>query len=146
MKSLRICLGLCALAMCLSAFAQRPPKGYNYAYGDFNGDGKKEYVYFIPPKDADRWEELDDFESLYGVLKFTNPSIPSIEVKQCVSGVPCNLGDLNGDGNVDVTDVTMLINAILGQIQIEGGDLNGDGNVDVTDVTTEINIVLGSQN
>lgn len=56
------------------------------------------------------------------------------------------VGDLNGDGNVDVTDVTMLINAILGQIQIEGGDLNGDGNVDVTDVTTEINIVLGSQN
>ena len=40
----------------------------------------------------------------------------------------------------------MLINAILGQIQIEGGDLNGDGNVDVTDVTTEINIVLGTQN
>lgn len=56
------------------------------------------------------------------------------------------VGDLNGDGNVDVTDVTMLINAILGQIQIEGGDLNGDGNVDVTDVTSEINIVLGSQN
>ena len=36
MRSLRICLGLCAVAMCLSAFAQRPPKGYNYAYGDFN--------------------------------------------------------------------------------------------------------------
>ena len=50
MKSLRICLGLCAVAMCLSAFAQRPPKGYNYAYGDFNGDGKKEYVYSFRPK------------------------------------------------------------------------------------------------
>ena len=35
MKSLRICLGLCAVAVCLSAFAQRPPKGYNYAYGLF---------------------------------------------------------------------------------------------------------------
>lgn len=102
MKTLRICLGLCAVAMCLSAFAQRPPKGYNYAYGDFNGDGKKEYVYFIPPKGADRWEELDDFESLYGVLKFTNPSIPSIKVKQCVSGVPRNLGDLNGDGKDEI--------------------------------------------
>ena len=90
------------MAMCLSAFAQRPPKGYNYAYGDFNGDGKKEYVYVIPPKDADRWEELDDFESLYGVLKFTNPSIPSINVKQCVSGVPRNLGDLNGDGKDEI--------------------------------------------
>ena len=49
-----------------------------------------------------RWEELDDFESLYGVLKFTNPSIPSINVKQCVSGVPCNLGDLNGDGKDEI--------------------------------------------
>ena len=56
------------------------------------------------------------------------------------------VGDLNGDGSVDVTDVTMLINSVLGQTQLEGGDLNGDGNVDVTDVTAEINIVLGTQN
>ena len=41
-------------------------------------------------------------ESLYGVLKFTNPSIPSIKMKQCVSGVPRNLGDLNGDGKDEI--------------------------------------------
>lgn len=53
-------------------------------------------------------------------------------------------GDLNGDGNVDVTDVTLLINGILGQTQVEGGDLNADGSMDVSDVTSLINIVLGN--
>lgn len=53
-------------------------------------------------------------------------------------------GDLNGDGNVDVTDVTMLINAILEPTDLAGADVNGDGSVDVTDVTQLINIVLGN--
>lgn len=53
-------------------------------------------------------------------------------------------GDLNADGNVDVTDVTMLINAILSPTDLAGADVNGDGAVDVTDVTQLINIVLGN--
>ena len=56
-------------------------------------------------------------------------------------------GDLNGDGNVDVTDVSMLIDVVLGKpAPLADGvvtDLNGDGNVDVTDVSRLIDIVLG---
>lgn len=57
------------------------------------------------------------------------------------------LGDLNGDGKVDVTDVNICINIILGKNQnpsIEPlADLDGNGSVDVTDVNQIINIVLG---
>ena len=56
-------------------------------------------------------------------------------------------GDLNGDGNVDVTDVSLLIDVVLGKpvTLTEGAvaDLDGDGNTDVTDVSVLIDIVLG---
>ena len=53
-------------------------------------------------------------------------------------------GDLNGDGQVNVTDVSIIINAILGngQLDLEAGDLNGDGSLNVTDVTALIHIIL----
>ena len=53
-------------------------------------------------------------------------------------------GDLNGDGQVNVTDVSVIINAILGngQLDLEAGDLNGDGSLNVTDVTALIHIIL----
>lgn len=55
-------------------------------------------------------------------------------------------GDTNGDGVVDVSDVTAVVNFILGQKQ-EGYnpvavDVNGDTVVDVTDVTALINLIL----
>ena len=52
-------------------------------------------------------------------------------------------GDVNGDGKVDVSDVTTLINVILGTTQSQAADVNEDGTVDVSDVTALINIILG---
>lgn len=53
-------------------------------------------------------------------------------------------GDVNGDGNVDVSDVTALINMILGTTpaDLEVADINADGILDVTDVTALINEIL----
>ncbi len=55
------------------------------------------------------------------------------------------LGDVNGDGKVNVSDVTALINMILGIIpkDMARGDINGDDKINVTDVTALINIILG---
>ena len=54
------------------------------------------------------------------------------------------LGDLNGDGKADVTDVNIIVNMILGkQAKTEAGNLNGDDDVDVTDVNLLVNIILG---
>ena len=53
-------------------------------------------------------------------------------------------GDVNGDGKVNVSDVTALINMILGVILKDEAraDINGDGKVNVSDVTALINIIL----
>jgi hypothetical protein len=54
-------------------------------------------------------------------------------------------GDINGDGKVNVTDVTTLVNMILGVVPKDEvrADINGDGKINVTDVTALINIILG---
>lgn len=54
-------------------------------------------------------------------------------------------GDVNGDGKVNVSDVTALINMILGGIpkDMERADVNGDGIINVSDVTALVNIILG---
>lgn len=54
-------------------------------------------------------------------------------------------GDLNGDGVLDVADVNMLINMILGVIPSDGyfSDFNDDGAVDVGDANVLLNIILG---
>ncbi|MBR1882824.1 MAG: family 10 glycosylhydrolase [Muribaculaceae bacterium] len=54
------------------------------------------------------------------------------------------LGDVNGDGVVDVADVNLVVNMILGGAPIDAlADVNGDGYVDVSDVNAIINLVLG---
>ena len=54
-------------------------------------------------------------------------------------------GDINHDGSVDVSDVTLLVNIVLNKAtdEFNNADLDGNGNVDVGDVTTLVNIILG---
>ena len=53
-------------------------------------------------------------------------------------------GDVDGDGEVNVSDVTALVSMILGNIeQNAAADVNGDGAVDVSDVTALVSIILG---
>lgn len=53
-------------------------------------------------------------------------------------------GDVNNDGAVDVSDVTALINEILGSVDypVDRCDINGDGIVNVSDATALINLIL----
>ena len=55
-------------------------------------------------------------------------------------------GDVDGDGNVGISDVTALIDYILGNgaygIDMEQADVNGDGNLGIADVTDLIDIIL----
>ncbi|MBR6936732.1 MAG: C10 family peptidase [Prevotella sp.] len=57
------------------------------------------------------------------------------------------LGDLNHDGFVNITDVVLLVNYILGTdegVVIESeADINGDTIVNITDVVALTNIILG---
>jgi hypothetical protein len=58
-------------------------------------------------------------------------------------------GDVNGDGLLNTTDVTALINYLLShdglnQYQLEAADVNGDGNVSMYDVSALINLLLAN--
>ena len=54
-------------------------------------------------------------------------------------------GDVNGDGRVNVSDVTTQVNMILGTMPMNEAraDVDGNGRVNVSDVTKLINIILG---
>ncbi|MDO4512168.1 MAG: glycosyl hydrolase 53 family protein [Bacteroidales bacterium] len=56
------------------------------------------------------------------------------------------LGDIDGNGQVNVSDVTALVNKILGVASYDDArcDVNADGQVNVSDVTTLVNIILGT--
>lgn len=51
-------------------------------------------------------------------------------------------GDLNADGKVNTTDVTLLVNAILGGTAPAAYDLDGDARVNTADVTTLVSLIL----
>ncbi len=51
-------------------------------------------------------------------------------------------GDVNGDGTVDASDVTALIDTVLGHASHPYADVNGDGAADAADVTAVINLIL----
>jgi hypothetical protein len=52
-------------------------------------------------------------------------------------------GDVNGDGLINVLDVVVLVNIVLGYGEIiDAGDMNGDGILNVLDVVALVNIIL----
>ncbi len=52
-------------------------------------------------------------------------------------------GDANGDGQINILDVTVILNDILEISSAPGnGDCNEDGNVNILDVTCVLNIIL----
>lgn len=57
------------------------------------------------------------------------------------------IGDVNGDGDVTIKDVTTLIDFLLDSntdINLEGSDINGDGSITIKDVTELIDMLLNS--
>ena len=55
-------------------------------------------------------------------------------------------GDVNGDGQVNISDVTDLIDLLLAGTGAgnAAADVNGDGQVNISDVTDLIDQLLGS--
>ena len=75
----------------------------------------------------------------FSITEYQEPELPD----------PFNLqaGDVNGDGEVTIADVTALINALLNGFANydtrQRADVNYDAEMTVADVTTLINILLG---
>jgi len=52
-------------------------------------------------------------------------------------------GDVNGDGEVNISDVNAVINFILSGQATTAGDVNKDGEVNIADINAVIDIILG---
>ena len=67
----------------------------------------------------------------------------SVPVEMMING--SLLGDTNGDSIINVLDVIIMVNMILGEadIDLNTADINGDGLVNVSDVVLLINTILG---
>lgn len=62
------------------------------------------------------------------------------------STTPEQPGDINGDGVIDIMDVNILINIMLGIAAADDygdSDLSGNGMVDIGDINLVINLILG---
>ena len=89
----------------------------------------------------------DDFPNATAMLGCgTNVELPVTEIGYTYEWM---LGDVNGDGNVNVADVTALIAHILGNevetFVIEAANCDGTGVINVADVTTLIHYILSGE-
>ena len=77
------------------------------------------------------------------LLSSNAQALITIPVSLGVGGDEELLGDLNGDGEINILDVVTLVNVILdGSDYISAGDMNQDGVLDVLDIVTLVNIIL----
>lgn len=97
---------------------------------------ERKTVYFSVPTDGlyNMGFRVQGETSVYAIF------VDEIDIVETIAG------DLNGDGAVDVSDVNLLINVVLGKSPVSDlkgtADLNGDGAHDVSDVNAVINIIL----
>ena len=104
----------------------------NAVSGVFNDLDKWSCTLYVPKGTVDRYKNADEWKTFFFISDDeTEPSD----------------GDVNGDGKINVSDVTALINMIMGITTMDeaSADVNGDGKVNVSDVSALINIILGIQ-
>ena len=81
--------------------------------------------------DGDGYDDITDYYGLapdMGAFEFEGSSLD---------------GDLNGDGTINVLDIVVLVNIVLGSSDpVDAGDLNGDGILNILDVVMLVNIIL----
>jgi hypothetical protein len=68
--------------------------------GDYNGDGKIDYMWLESPQIDE--ENMDCVGQCNCLIKFSDPTIPSIEITDCIGGNFYNEGDLNKNGNDEI--------------------------------------------
>ncbi|MBO6250201.1 MAG: dockerin type I repeat-containing protein [Muribaculaceae bacterium] len=55
---------------------------------------------------------------------------------------PAIVGDVNGDGEVSIADLTMLASLVASETENERSDVNDDGETSVADITSLVNLLM----
>ena len=81
------------------------------------------------------------FEGLIGVYDYNSGNFQGIELSG--TGVLLELlGDMNGDGGLNVYDIIILVNFIFDGSYNAIGDLNMDGILNISDIISLVNLIL----
>ncbi len=119
------------------------------------GEGRMLVIIYSPQNEPLMGEllhlpiKMTSSQSIKGLIKhtilgtFDGISLPTTDLSFIVKEL---IGDVNGDGDVNLVDVTMTVSHILGQTP-EGfveaaADIDGNNVVDIQDLATIIDIVL----
>ena len=106
-------------------------------------------------REAGRWYDINDIGHLYldfdGELQYLCDWLRRRIAYLDTHTFACRRGDVNNDGDVNIADVTTLINYLLSNGTAEtvdqvNSDVNADNQIAIGDVTSLINLVLGSEN
>ena len=124
-----------------------PTNPGNYLQGTVTSENLDQYkvAYVFDKKDKYFWKPSSGYRSEAGsaFLRLTSTQAGNT-TKVYIDRWLKATGDINGDGEVNVSDVTALINKILGSSTYTDAvcDINGDGEINVSDVTALINMIL----
>ena len=106
---------------------------------------KRVIVYTDVNTNSNVYYTVEDGEIVKHVDTFVTFSCAAITVlytKVELSSGAVAVGDINGDGSVDTTDVTALLNVLAGVFAKNAAcDVDGSGNVNIDDVTVLLNIL-----
>ena len=103
-----------------------PPSGLNF----FNNDSElyAQIMLFVPDQSLEAYCNHTEWGKFTHIVPFLG----------------AGPGDINGDGNIAVSDVTNLIDQLLSGEELPAyADVNGDGVVTIKDVTDLIDMLLG---
>jgi hypothetical protein len=74
----------------------------------------------------------------------SGPSNTACAIAEGDQGQP---GDVNGDSTINVQDLILVVNMVLGNSEpnYSLADLNGDGIINILDIITLVNMILGGR-
>ena len=111
----------------------------NFVFNQGSSSGQTEDVTYI---NKTSFFEVTTQTNKYQVRDVTDIYLPYLDVQS----IP---GDVNGDGSVNIADVTSLIDYLLGSelesFDAVAADVNGDGSINISDVTSLIDLLLTSK-
>ena len=126
--------------------ATKTVMGQKFYYRTFNVNSE-DYVFNVVLSQGDSDHQSVD---ITGISHDIYLEVTSTTNKYTVADITDQysylLGDLNCDGEVNISDITTLIDILLSDgidaETLRRGDLNGDGEVNISDITTLIDILL----
>lgn len=134
--------------------AAEPNKDNLYGWKEMqisiNGEPKKVYdtnlngtaITTAQTMSRDTYESLSwDFNNVWSISANRYPKL-----KWQATEPDVTKGDLNGDGEIDITDIIMIIDVMSGQRtseqEVAAADVNGDSEVDITDIIAAIDLMI----